>query len=344
MAYGVKALRKLQFGRETTAGSAVAATTVFRGEGVIKDTRKVEFPTEDVGYIGGVTRNYSPLLGAELKIPATPATFEQLPHIFEMGIISTSGVRDSAASSDYIYTYPLPTTQNMFLSATSSALPIKSYTIQGGDNNQAEVMEFSHVTDFELNFKAGEALMVSATIAGRQVALTTFTAALTPPTVYEILGSKAKLYIDAIAGTIGTTQITGELLSAKISVKTGLQAVNTADGNLYFTFVKGVAPEVIWELVFEHSTNALAEKVFWRSGTARLFQLKFESPTALTTPGTTYTYKTLKCNLAGLYESFSELGDQDGDDILTAKIRGGYNSTAAQFASFVVVNELSTIP
>lgn len=346
MAYGVKALRRLQLGRESTAGSIVAATTVWRGEGTIEDVRVVEFPVEDIGLLPITTRSYQPAYGSKIALTATPATFEQLPHIFEMGIKTVTGSSDGSGS-DYIYTYTMPVGSStaMYLTPSTSSNPIKSYTIEGGDNNEAEVSEFCHVTDFELSFKAGEAVMISANIMGRQVALQAFTgsSAATTPTVTEILASKGKVYIDSTTGTVGTTQITNEILEGSLKVKTGLKAVQTADGSLAFSFVKGVRPEVTLDLTFEHSTFAKAEKVYWRSNTPRLFQLKFEGD-ALGTPGSVYTYKTLIAKLAGTYEKFSALKDEDGDDTITATVRGGYNSTAALFCQFIVVNELSSIP
>ena len=40
---GVKALRKIQIGQETTAGTAVVATTIWRGEGVLQDEPRLSF-------------------------------------------------------------------------------------------------------------------------------------------------------------------------------------------------------------------------------------------------------------------------------------------------------------
>ena len=342
MAYGIRALRKLQFGRESTAGTAVAATTIWRGEGTIEDARVVEFPVEDIGIIPATTRAYQPALGALLKLSSTPATFEQLNHIFEMGIKTVSAASDGAGS-DKIYSYPFPTTTPMFLTPSANSAPIKSYTIQGGDNQEAERMEFCHAVSFELSFEAGKPVMVSADIVGRQVALNAFTGALSAPTSETILSSAGKVYVDLIGGTVGTTQITNEILSGSIKVDTGIKAIRTADGQLYFSFVKGTRPSIVTTLKFEHSTFASAEKVFWRAGTPRLFQVKFEGST-VTTPGTTYSKKTLIFNTAGVYEKFSALEDTDGDDTVTATIRSGYDSTAAQFATFIHVNELSSVP
>lgn len=133
---GAKALRKIQLGRETTAGTAVAATTVWRGLGTIEDQRETVFPEEDVGYLGGLDRNYIPVLEAGLTMDPVPATFEQLPHILEAGVKTATPSQDGTAGSGYSYTYTLPTT---------SKNTLKTYTIEGGDDQQAEEMEYSFV-------------------------------------------------------------------------------------------------------------------------------------------------------------------------------------------------------
>ena len=46
---------------------------------------------------------------------------------------------------------------------------------------------------------------------------------------------------------------------------------------------------------------------------------------------------------AGVYEDWSELQDQDGNDVVTASLRVRYNSTAALKAEITVVNELSSL-
>jgi hypothetical protein len=57
-----------------------------------------------------------------------------------------------------------------------------------------------------------------------------------------------------------------------------------------------------------------------------------------------YGTKKLIIDVCGKYEKFSVLDDQDGDDVITATLRAGYDATAALFAKFVIVNELATIP
>src|SRR5512139_862141 len=157
---GIKALRKIQLGREATAGTSVAATAIWRGMGTIEDTREVVFVEEDVGIIPGTDRSYTPKLGAQLEMEAVPLTFEQVIHILEAGVKTIgTGVADGAGSGK-IYDYAFPeTTLNT----------IKTYTIEGGDNQEEEEMEYGFVSEFELAGRAGEAWTMAATWQGRQV-------------------------------------------------------------------------------------------------------------------------------------------------------------------------------
>lgn len=330
---GIKALRKIQLGREATAGTAVAATTIWRGMGTIEDTLETVFVEEDIGYLGGVDRAYVPKLGASLSLGSTPATYEQLPHILEMAILAETATQDGAGT-DYIYDY---------VEATTALPTLKTYTIEGGDNIQAEEMEYVFCESFTLSGKAGEASMMAAELRGRQVATTTFTGALALPTVEEILTSKGKFYIDAVGGTIGTTQKSNTLLDYTLNWATGIKAVHTVDGQLYFALTKKTAPEITLDLTFEHDATSVAEIAAWRAGTARQIRLQFEG-SAIATPGTTYSVKTFNIDLAGKWDSFSAIGDQDGNDIVTGTFRARYNATAALFAELLVVNELDALP
>jgi len=329
---GIKALRKIQVGQESTAGTAVAASTIWRGEGTGADTREIVFPAEDVGILGGLDRAYTPKLGAEITLEETPATFEQLPYILAGGIKDVAGVQDGAGT-DYIYTYPF---------ATTAQNTPQTYTIEYGDDQQAEEAEYCFVREFTLSGNAGEALMMSATLEGRQCTTTTYTGALSIPTVEEILFSKGKLYIDPASTYPATTNKANTLLNMELSVTTGMQAVFTADGVVYFSFVKNVMPEIMLNITFEHDSTAVAEIAAFRAKTARSVALTFEG-TAPATPGTTYSYKTLQVQLLGKWESFEALGEQDGNDIVTGAMRCRYNGTAAALGSIICVNELSAL-
>lgn len=330
---GVKPLRKLQLGVESTSGTAVAATDIMRCTGTLEDQQETVFADEDVGYLSGTDRVYVPKKLAAVTMEGE-ATFEQLPIMFTAGIENIVTPAADGAGTGKIYQFDFPTT---------APNTIKTYTIEGGDNQQAEEMEYAFVEKFELSGNAGEALKFSADWLARQAAPTTFTTISTLTVVEEILVSKAKLYIDAAGGTIGTTQKTNTLIGIKLSCVTGWQPVYTGDGNTYFSFIKCVMPELMLDVTFEHDATAVAEIAAWRAGTARLVQLKFEGA-ALTSAGTAYTYKTVIVNLAGKWEKFSKIDEQDGNDIVTGTLRCRFNSTASLFAQIIVVNEVASLP
>ena len=330
---GIKALRKIQLGVESVSGTAVAATTIWRGNGTIEDTLEQTFVEEDVGILGGVDRTYISKLGASLSLESTPATFEQLPYLGELGILNATPTQDGAGT-DYIYQYTEATT----------ALPtLKTYTFEGGDNQQAEEMEFVYAESFTIEGTAGEAVMMAAELRARQVATTTFTGALTLPTVETIKASSGKLYIDAVGGSIGSMQVSNSLLNFTLNWTTGLIAVMTIDGDLFFSFVKKTAPEITLDLTFEYDASSVAEIAAWRAETPRLIRLQFEG-SAFGTPGTTYSVHTFNIDLAGKWDNFGAIADQDGNDIVTGAFRARYNSTAAFFAELLIANELTTLP
>lgn len=330
---GVKALRKVQLGVESVMGTAVAATAMLRMTGLMEDQQEVKFAEEDVGYLSGVDRAYIPSVLAGLTTEGE-ATFEQLGYILSAGVKNVvTGVADGAGTGK-VYAYPFPTT---------AANTIKTYTLEAGDNTQEEEFAYGFVSGFKITGKAKEALKVSADWLGRQVAASTFTGALTPPTVEEVLFNKGKLYIDAVGGTLGTTQKSNTFIGMELSVKTGWKPRFTGDGALYFSYLKCSQPEVLLKVTFEHDGSATAEKVNWRAKTPRQLSLVFQG-TALGTPGTSYSYKTLKIDVAGVWEKFDKLSEQDGNDIVTGTMRARFNSTAALFAAITVVNEVASLP
>lgn len=328
---GVKTLRKLLLGKETTPGTAVAATTYWRGLGTIEDTLEVVHPDEDVGILGGLDRAYIPKLGAALEMEDTEATFEQLPYILEAGVDSQTPAQDGAGTL-YISTYTIPTTTQG---------DWKTYTIEAGDDHAAEEMEHSVVEEFSLKGKGGEALMMSAKWIGRQVTPSTFTGSLSIPTVEEILFSKGKLYIDGAATFPATTLRTSTFLEMELKVKTGLAPFLTGEGNLYFTGIKRVAPEFMLDITFEHDAVSVAEKVAWRAGTTRSVRIDF---TGSVGTGTTYSNKKLIIDLLGKIEKIEKMGEQDGNDIIKTTMRARYNGTAASAGRFLVVNLNVTLP
>lgn len=326
---GVKALRKIQLGFETTAGTEVNATTIWRGTGVLNDERTVVFPEEDVGSYLPRDRSYIPQLAATLALDDTPATFEQLPILLSCALESIqTGTLDSTG---YIYQYDvIDTVAGTKLTAS----------VEMGDDQRQDLLTYGYVEEFSLSGSKGEAVMLSATLRGQQAADSSFTASLSIPTVEEILFGKGKLYIDST--TIGTTQKTNCWLAFELTVPTGWKPLYSADGNLYFatTIFRGHREnEITGSLTLEHDASAETEITAARNETLRLIRMNFDG-SALATAGA-YTYKTLKIDLAVRYTAVPALEDEEGDDIVTLPFKVVYASALG--AQFIVVNEIQTL-
>jgi len=329
----IRKLRKLQYGFEATKGTPVAATGIWRvAGGVIEDQREVVFPKEDVGTYPQLDRSYTPKHLAAIEVDDSELTFEEGPLPFALGIDDVvTGVADGAGTGK-LYDYVL---------GISTDPGFKTGTLEAGDDFEVEEMEHSFAAQITLKGAAGEAWMYSASLVGRRATVSSFTAALALVSVEEVLFSRTKLYIDAGGGTIGTTLKSSTLLASEVTIKTGLQPVFTADGELYFTFAKRTEPEVVMKITFEHDGTASAEKTAWRNQTVRLIQLLCEGST-LGTPGA-YTKKTFRVRLAGKWEKFDKLDEKDGNDVVQGTFRALYSSADALYAQFLFVNQRAAL-
>lgn len=332
---GIKALRQIQLGRETTPGTLVAGTTRWRGLGALEDRREVTYPEEYIGIIGGGDRSYIAKTEGAMSMDETDATFEQLPHLLIASIANTTaGVTDTGGSGR-VYTYNIPTT---------SAPTIAAYSIRAGDDQQCETMAYAFVESFSLSGAAGEALTMSAEWIGRAVANGTFTSNVPIPSVETILASKCTMYLDAVSGTYGATAVSDTLLAVEAEFSGLIAAKYVMDGSLDFDFHYAGAREITGKLRFEHNSSAVAEKANFRNQTPRLLRLKFEG-SALTTSGSTYSVKTLIIDLPVKWSEFEPLDDQDGNSIVTASFVSKYNETVGNAGKFIVVlNSVASIP
>lgn len=330
---GVRKLAKIQLGDENTAGTATAATAIWRGPaGFFEDEEVPEFVEEDVGRFSGSDRTFIPKAGAVIEFPETEATFEQLPYVLMAGVESTS---PSAATNS------TGTAQTWtFEFATSSAQTTKTYTIEAGDNQQAEEAAYMFVEEFTITGAVDEALKMSATWRGRQVSTTSFTGSLSLAAVEEILFNKGVLYIDDSGGSIGSTQKSSTLVDMGFTAKTGLIAYQTAEGNIYFTATKQVGPEIELSITFEHEATAVAEKAKCKAQTGRLIRLKWEGTNCTDEA----TAKSLTIDMAGKWASFDVIDESDGNSICTGTFNVREVTADSLYCEVAIVNDLASLP
>jgi hypothetical protein len=332
---GRRSLRRVQLGRESTAGTGVVATSLWRGKGTILDTRSVDRVSEDVGIIGGTDDVNTTMLGGTLALTQTPGIMEQFLHILEMSVKTATPAQDGVGDG-YVYTYAFPTT---------AANTIKTYTIEGGDDTQEEELTYCFVKDWTLQGAGRNAWQLTANIQGREVTPSTFTSAPTLISPSYMNFGLSKIYIDAIGGTYGSTIKSNTLRGANIKYMSGIEAKDTADGRLDFSFAQtGQDYAMTGQLEFEHDSIATANKIDWRAMTAKKLQIKIEGPTAFSVAGTTYSVPTVLFNLPLRWSNAEKIGEANGNDVVSMSFFSAYNRTAAAAGSIIVVVASATVP
>lgn len=335
-----KVMRRVQLGWESTAGTPVAATTIWRGPALklSNNPKKVIIP-EDVGVSAASLRQVTPQISAGYKFPAVEATFEQIGYPFEAGVLKVTSPSADGVGSGKVYTYTP-------VSGVSAAPVTRVATIEAGDNVRNERGEYGHCTEISLEGAANDTWKLSSSWALRQVSNMSggLTSGLSVPAAESMLFNSSKFYIDDASGTIGTTQLVNTVIGCKLKIDTGLKAQHTADGNLYFSAVEFVGVKITGELTMLLNSTAVAEKAKWEADAVRLLRILIEG-SALTTAGTAYSKKTFRANLAMVWTGgWDESGDDNGVGTVKATFAAGYDYTSALFASFVNVNQLASLP
>jgi len=329
MAYGGYTFNKIQLGRETTPGTPVAATSIWRGlMAMPEDARERQQVEEQVGLFAPQERSYTTMLLGKLAMPATELTFEQVCHIMEAGV--KAATPSGAGPYTRLYDFPVGSTPNT----------IKTYTIEAGNTQvptDVQEVEYCFVEEFELSGKVGEAWKMSANWIGRQLTPTTFTASLPLLSVQEALFARTKLYIDATGGTVGTTQKTGVLMGAKVRVRTGIVYVPVGDGNLVFATHKFTFPKIDFSITLEVESSSVVatERAIYAADVARLFRLKIDGANAST--------HSMTMDFAGKYDKVNGYENENGNTTLTFDGHAIYSSADALFWKNTVVNSVASL-
>jgi hypothetical protein len=335
-----KVMRRVQLGWESSAGTAVPATTIWRGPAVkLSANPKKQIVAEDVGISAPGLRQVTPQIGAGYKFPAVDATFEQIGYPYEAGILKVTSPSADGVGSGKIYTYNAAT-------GVTAAPTTRTATLEAGDNIRNENAEYAFCSEISLEGAANDTWKLGSNWGARQVSNMAggLTAALSVPTAESMLFNSSKFFLDAAGGTIGSTQLTNTVIGCKLKIDTGLRAQHTASGQLYFSTLEFVGAKITGELTMLMNASTVTEKANWLADTVRLLQIKIEGST-FAIAGTAYSKKTFIANLAMVWTGgWDESGDDNGVGIVKATFAAGYDYTSARFAQFINVVALASLP
>jgi hypothetical protein len=330
---GVLRLRKGQCGLESSKGTGVAATAIWRGPApVMKNDNTVVFPQDDIGYLVQTDRSYVPKYLASFELPETELTYEQLQPLAAGILDVVSGAANGGTTNGYKYVYT---------AATTAQAATKAYTWEMGDDNQEYEAAYCFPLTINISGAPGEAVKWSSNWNGRQVAKSTYTS-LTAQVVEEVLFGKGKLYCDAVGGTLGATQLTNTWLGFDLAIETGILPVWTGDGDLFYILTKMAAPAIRGSMTFEHDAVGVARYDDFVARTTKQFRMLFTG-SALTGTGGTFTTKAAQFDFCASLESIDALGEVNGNDIVKVNFRAVYNPTANLFFVATVCNLLAAL-
>lgn len=335
---GRKALKSIRVRLEAANGTRGTPRFLWRGNGEsVSDDREITNPEEQIGVFGGSDRTYTAKLGGSIEFAETPATFEQLGDLFlgaGFGTIASGyqGSVQGGNGSAVMQYLAVPTT---------TALPTPSYTIEGGDNIESQVLIYSQVDELSLTFAGGEAMQVSAKWTGqygtRTNAVGSFSAAGTLVKCETVLSGMGTFYLApadtaaAAYGAAGGTVTQGNILAGEVTFTPAWSRKYSVDaGKTYFHTAVWTDIEIAGKLTLEHQVSGTVgaagsagqiEK--WRAELPQLIRMQWPGGTIQN--GTTYSAKLLQIDLPIKWSKFNPLDDMDGNNIVEGEFFSKYN-------------------
>lgn len=314
--------------------------------GMLADKRVVSFPEELVGIIGGVDRTYIAEASAAIDIADTPLTPEQGPYLFAAGLGGPfAGVADGTGSTGFLYTSTVPTT---------AAPTNRSFTVETGDDFEVENAGYCKVTKIGIKGTQKGVCMMNGSAIMQPVARLgggfSATSLITPN---DLIFAGSRLYLDPVAGPIGTTLVQNQFLGFEINIEimwipkyTGEAATDTPA----WTFAVYVGHKITGKLTLEHDTAVSGNagiKALFRAQTPRLMRIDVLGQSYGTAgSGTLFTggRRGFRADLPIKFTEIPPLEDLEGNDILTVSFESRYNSTYGSAGAFTFANEVSALP
>lgn len=263
MTSGLRALRKIQIGEESTKGDAVAATAGLAGVLTMKDSPTIHRPVEERGTLAEFSRSVKVANFAELTLESD-ATFEQILYLLHMGVLGAVSPGGAGDAKTWIFT-----------PAMAAAGVFDSFTFEFGDDIEQWEVEHCLAKAIEISGAMNEPMRIRGDIFGRKMTVCNFTTGQSIPSVLEsIIFQKARLYIDAETGKIGATEKSSTLISLAYSIATGLKEKRYADGSLDFSGYAETFKGVDLRMTFAFNAGAEVERLLFDGETLRLIRIE----------------------------------------------------------------------
>lgn len=332
---GERFFSKIQYGKETVNGTAVAADTIWVGQvGAMVSDRQIAYPAEQFGVRAEAHRSVIGQYLVSDTLTSEHGTFQQLPFIFG-GLLKggVTPVEQTSNESDYLWT---------FLPSLTASNSLDSFTIEKGDDVQAWEAEYCMFERLTLSGAVNQdnsasPVAIEAAFFGRQWTGAAFTAALSLPTCTPMVGILSQLYIDSTWAGLGGTEKTGVLRDFSIEILGGAHPKFHGGGNRYFNSHDQGIIGVTANFTLEGNSTADA---IWDAKQAQTAQfVRFKLSGSQIGAGDNHS---LVIDMSGTWEDVIPLGGEDrGNNLHTAVFHGFYDTTGAKILQVQVTTDVS---
>lgn len=331
---------KIQFGRQSVVGTAVAATTVFPADagflGFELD-RAMESPDEDFGRISReqAGRGSYGLRGADASLPFV-ARFQDIMHPLEMHV---AGSVAPSGAGPYVYTYTFDETSDT----------LKPYTVEYGDENSTQDEHRATgvlCNDLELGFDAltapGNAMWTgSMGLVALDRTANAMTAAQSAPATLETMeGHFSTIAVGTTATAFASlTAQTASLAMFRFTSNNNL--VRRAYGgttDIATAYGRSGKAEASWEALIKTAagTKTAFHDVFTESAIAATEQRFRVTVTGSSTNVMTIDFRSRFTAV--------DLGDRDGERLYSVKGVWVYDSTLVGRGQIRLTNSVASVP
>lgn len=327
---GNRFFSKVQYGKESTRGTAVAATKLLLGKvPAVNTDRKPVIPEEDAGIRARGVRSVIHQYLYNNTLSTEHGYFQQLPVLFGCGLKGgITPTEQTPSQSDYLWTF----TPSLTAANSPDAL-----TIELGDDTQAFETEYVMFERIRISGQIAQGMdaspvNVEADFFGRQLTPTTFTGAIAIPTAEPMNAKLARLYVDTAWSGIGGTEKTNILRSFDIEIVTGVHPKFNGSANKFFdSFGEGIISATAQ---FTIEGDSQADSIF-DAQQAKTFQaVRLAVLGSQIGSGVVHS---LKIDIGGVWETVSPLGAEDRTDNLhTATLVDHYDATGAKLLQVAV--------
>lgn len=318
---GVSSQRVLQFGREATYGTPVAAAAILSG--VEQFTWDPGITLMPMTFLDGTqTSNQKIIKVAEMPLAVVNGLYSAEDSIYWLDSAFNLGVITGAGPWTHVYSAPV----------TTAAQAVRSRTLEFYDGNQEYRMTSALVDQFTIAGDVNSLWKFSTNWFGAQIVAGTLTAALSTRAFNPFPTTSTSIWIDDIGGTIGTTAISATLISWSLQVQTGLHGKFFQNGTLLRS-AKGINNLFgTLNLTLEAGANGVAEIGKLLAGTGRLIRIK--SATTNTAFG--------QIDFCGAYTNNAALwGNRDGNTTLQLTLSNQLDTGA--FANWLKITNQNSV-